>query len=79
MVLHNIAEDHAEEFDETLVPEAEEEGDEQAAPTAAAALPTANATRAAYVAYLWARAPAEVKQMGVMAWRAKHGRYRNAT
>lgn len=85
MVLHNIAEDHAEAFDETLMPPTEEEDEEedggQGAPAAApaGALPAANATRDAYVAYLWARAPAEVKAIGVMAWRAKYGRHRRET
>jgi hypothetical protein len=86
VVLHNICEDHAETFDPALLPhdesDSEEEDADGVAATAAAAaaakaahLPTAADQRAALGKYLWARAPQEVKDMGVANWRLAHGRH----
>ena len=44
-----------------------------AVPEASAAARAAQ--RAALRAYLWARAPAEVRVLGVRAWREKYGRF----
>jgi len=75
-VLHNICEDHAEAFDEELLERPDEEDvidTTSAVPEASVAVRAAQ--RAALRAYLWARAPAEVRLLGVRAWREKYGRF----
>jgi hypothetical protein len=76
-VLHNICEQHAEEFDEDLLVREEDEEEDvdgtSAVPESSAAAVAAR--NAATRAYLWQHAPAEVKLLGVRAWREKYGRY----
>ena len=79
-VLHNICEDHAEQFDEALwvaeIEDNDEDGKEQQELDAEADTPDElNAQRSALVAYLWQHAPHEVKVLGVRAWREKYGRF----
>jgi hypothetical protein len=75
-VLHNICEDHAEAFDEELLvrPDEEDVVDGTTAVPEASVVVRA-AQRAALRAYLWARAPPEVRLLGVRAWREKYGRF----
>ena len=81
-VLHNICEDHAEEFDRRLwdaeKEQDDDDGDEDAGDDDAMDAATAqalDARRAALVAYLWQHAPHEVKILGVRKWREKYGRW----
>ena len=77
-VLHNICEDHAEEFDKTLWVAEEEDSDEEDSDEDeldAVTIQSITAKRAALVAYLWQHAPQEVKILGVRRWREKYGRF----
>jgi len=78
-VLHNFCEDHAAGWDPALFAQDDDDDDdidegnedEDADVAAVANMTTA---RDKIVAFLWERAPPEVKNHGVVAWRIAHGR-----
>jgi hypothetical protein len=78
-VLHNICEDHAEEFDSSLLDaeddssdSSDDEAEDDMDPVTAQAL---DQKRAKLAQYLWQHAPQEVKLLGVRQWREKYGRW----